>query len=357
MAALGGALRGSRAPLSAGPVQQTLLQRSDNYLRPPVVLATVPGVLVRQQPLAEATVDIAPGATPEATVEALSEPTPEPTPEPEPAFFTYEVQEGDTISGIAEKFGISTDYILWNNPEVTDDPDLLIPGEELVIPSVNGLIYRVQLGDTLSEIADFYQIDVQSIVAFVPNHLESPDNVIEGMVLLLPGAVPPPPPMPAAVVAVEGTAPMPEPTETPAQSSQPEPEPQPASQSSGFIWPWRGTITSYFGEPRGGGSYHRGIDIDAYGRYGAPVVAAASGQVVLATYSDWGLGYHVILQHDDGTQTVYAHMSEIYVTLGQYVNQGEPVGAIGCTGWCTGPHLHFEIRINGISVDPLDYLP
>ncbi|GAG50629.1 unnamed protein product, partial [marine sediment metagenome] len=191
---------------------------------------------------------------------------------------------------------------------------------------VNGLIYNVKLGDTLSDIASFYQIDVPSILAFVPNSIASADTVIEGMVLVLPGAVAPPPPIPAAVTAVEATNPEPEPEleaalPEPEPAPPPEPEPEapppepppepPPPASAGYIWPFSGSISSYFGEYRGGNSYHMGLDIDAFGRYGAPVVAAASGTVVLATYSDWGLGTYVVIRHADGSETVYAHLSAV----------------------------------------------
>ena len=129
-----------------------------------------------------------------------------------------------------------------------------------------------------------------------------------------------------------------------------------AAPSSALIWPFEGPITSYFGEPRGEGSFHQGIDIDGFGRYGEPVVAAASGTVVEASWHQYGLGLHVVIQHDDGSETVYAHLSETYVEIGQMVGQGEPVGAIGCTGYCTGDHLHFELHIGGVAVDPLPYL-
>ncbi len=100
-----------------------------------------------------------------------------------------------------------------------------------------------------------------------------------------------------------------------------------------------------------------GTDIDGFGRYGAPVVAAASGTVVLATYSDWGLGTYVTIRHADGSETVYAHLSTAYVAQGQSVGQGEQIGAIGCTGYCTGPHLHFELWIGGSPVNAPAYLP
>jgi LysM repeat protein len=148
--------------------------------RSPIVVATVPGIAPGLDGQSEA----APEPTPEAA--------PEPTPELQPAYFLYTVQPGDTVSGIAAVFAISPTYILWNNPDVIYDPNLVLVGEELLIPSVDGIIYHVKPGDTLSDIAALYQIDVESILAFAPNGLTSPANAIAGMVLVLPGAVPPP---------------------------------------------------------------------------------------------------------------------------------------------------------------------
>jgi len=330
-------------PLAASdPTPQATLTESPSagYLRPPVVLATSPGIFfVNPDP------PPAPAAepTPEAT------PAPEPTPEPQPAFVIYTVQPGDSLASIAAAYGVDMEYILWNNPDLSADPDLLLVGQKIQVPSVNGLIYNVKLGDTLSDIASFYQIDLQSILAFVPNGISAPDTVVEGMMLLLPGAVPPPPPIPAAVVVVESTNPDPAP-------DSPPPAPAPPS-STGYIWPFSGAISSPFGEYRGGNSYHTGADIDGFGRYGAPVVAAASGTVVLVASLDWGFGTYIIIRHADGSETLYAHLSAVYVSQGQAVGQGEQIGAIGCTGYCTGPHLHFEIWIGGAPVDPLGYLP
>jgi len=337
-----GALGQVNRPLaSADPTPQAVLSESPSagYLRPPVVLATSPGMYI---------VNPKPAPAPEPKAAANATPTPEPTPEPKPAFVVYTVQPGDTVASIAAAYGVDLEYILWNNPDLNEDPDLLLVGQKIQVPSVNGLIYNVKLGDTLSDIASFYQIDLQSILGFVPNGITSPDSVIEGMLLVLPGAVPPPPPIPAAVTAVEATNPSPE---------QPAPPASAPPASSGYIWPFSGSISSPFGEYRGGSSYHTGLDIDAFGRYGAPVVAAASGTVVLVANLDWGFGVHVIIRHADGSETVYAHLSSVYVVQGQAVGQGEQIGAIGCTGYCTGPHLHFEIRIAGAPVDPLAYLP
>lgn len=318
-------------------------QARAGYLKPPVLVATVPSLLARHQAEVEAT-----AATPSASVAAA---TPAATPEPRPAYVTYTIQPGDTITSIAASFGVDPSYVLWNNHEVSADPNLLIIGKQLLIPSVNGIVYSVVRGDTLSDIASYYRIDTQSIASFAANNLASPDQLSDGMVLLLPGAVPPPPPPAPSRASVAAEAP--EPLPVPAGVA---PAAPPAAASSGYIWPWHGAITTYFGEPRGN-SYHRGIDIDGFGGYGAPIAAAADGTVVLATWDDWGLGYHVILQHADGSRTVYGHLSDIWVAQGQAVSQGEAVGALGSTGYSTGPHLHFELWIGGAPVDPLSYLP
>jgi murein DD-endopeptidase MepM/ murein hydrolase activator NlpD len=238
--------------------------------------------------------------------------------------------------------------LLWNNPELTANPDLLIIGAKILVPGVNGIVYDVRLGDTINAIAATYDIDADDVVSFAPNELASADYIIEGSVLVLPGGVPPPPPVPV---------PDPEPVDVPAQGPVPAglgaTFGPPLVASVSYIWPVNGTLWGGFG-PRWG-SFHKGIDIGA--NAGTAVVAAASGQVVLSTYSDNGYGSYVIVRHGDGSQTLYAHLSERYVVLGQFVNQGEVIGAVGCSGWCNGNHVHFEIVIGGGVVDPLAYLP
>jgi murein DD-endopeptidase MepM/ murein hydrolase activator NlpD len=126
----------------------------------------------------------------------------------------------------------------------------------------------------------------------------------------------------------------------------------PASRSaSGFIWPVRGPVTSPFGTRWG--RMHTGIDIGV--PYGTPIHAAASGQVIYAGWMD-GYGNLVFIDHGRGISTGYAHQSSIAVSNGQTVSQGQVIGYVGCTGHCFGPHLHFEVRVNGTPVDPLGYL-
>lgn len=326
--------------LSSKPVAES----SAGYLRPPVLLSTVPSVLARHQ--AEAVAIAAPSETAAADLltPGLAQSTPSPTSAPAPAYFTYTIQPGDTIDSIAAAYGIDPNYIIWNNPLISSNPDMLLVGATVVVPSTNGLVYNVTLGDNLNAIASAHGIDVNDIINFAPNGITTPDTVVEGMVLVLPGAIGyTPEPTPAAP-----SAPL------PAAAPQPAYVPDPApvyTPSVGFIWPYYSSLSTYFS------GYHRGIDIDGFGNYGAAIVAAASGRVVLAAYDDYGYGYHVIIAHDDGSQTLYAHLSDIWVGQGQYVNQGEAVGALGSTGYSTGPHLHFEIHVGGYAVDPLAYLP
>ena len=127
--------------------------------------------------------------------------------------------------------------------------------------------------------------------------------------------------------------------------------PSSAPSSSGFIWPVNGPVVSPFGMRWG--RMHTGIDIGV--SYGTPIHAAAAGQVIYAGWMD-GYGNLVFIDHGRGISTGYAHQSSIAVSNGQSVAQGQVIGYVGCTGHCFGPHLHFEVRVNGSPVDPLGYL-
>lgn len=141
---------------------------------------------------------------------------------------------------------------------------------------------------------------------------------------------------------------------TPGGSPPVGPPPDTGSPSaSGFIWPINGAVTSPFG-PRWG-RMHEGIDIDGYS--GQPIVASKSGRVISAGDAGDGYGTKVVIDHGGGYTTLYAHMSRLGSSVGSSVSQGQVVGYVGCTGSCTGDHLHFEVRINGAPQNPLSYLP
>jgi murein DD-endopeptidase MepM/ murein hydrolase activator NlpD len=125
-----------------------------------------------------------------------------------------------------------------------------------------------------------------------------------------------------------------------------------APSGSGFAWPVSGPITSPFGMRWG--TLHPGVDIGV--PEGTPIHAAASGTVIWCGWMS-GYGNLVMIDHHNGLATLYGHQSSIGVGCNQDVSQGQTIGYVGCTGFCTGPHLHFEVRLNGSPVDPLGYLP
>ncbi|HEY1510296.1 MAG TPA: M23 family metallopeptidase, partial [Solirubrobacteraceae bacterium] len=121
--------------------------------------------------------------------------------------------------------------------------------------------------------------------------------------------------------------------------------------NAGLIWPVQGPVTSPFGWRWG--RMHEGIDIGV--GYGTPIHAAAGGTVIYCGWEE-GYGNFVVIDHGGNLATAYGHQSSIAVACGQQVNQGQVIGYVGCTGHCFGPHLHFEVRVNGNPVDPLGYL-
>jgi len=308
------------------------------YLNPPVV-PTEPLPVSSDGPevraLQKDARTVAPTPSPSPT------PVPTPTPEPrsypftadQPAWTTYRIESGDSLSSIATDFGVCPDHILWNNPGRKEEDRLLV-GDKLIMPGYPGIVYRMQKGETLSEVAARYSTTVDMVLAYPKNGLKSANDAREGTVVLLPDAIPP-----SALLQ-----------NADAQWAYTHPS------DYGYIWPFYGPITTYYGEVRPG-YVHNAIDIGGLGHFGAPVLAAAAGQVEKAEDLTGGLGRYVVISHPDGSQTVYGHMSDVYVKAGDYVSQGEPVGALGCTGHSTGTHLHFELWINGGPVDPLAYLP
>jgi len=242
---------------------------------------------------------------------------------PEIRLTTYTVKSGDTLSAIAAKFNTSTSSIAYIND--LSSPDFIKPGMELkVIENASGVLVTVSPGDTLWDISRGYGVPIAEI-AYV-NNLDVTAVLKVGTQLIVPGAS-------FRYVPV-------------------------VSRSSSFRWPIKGTLTSSYGwrtHPiTGERSFHEGLDIAA--SYGTAVGAAAGGKV---TFAGWNGGYGrlVIIDHGDGVETRYGHLSSIAVSTGQYVSSGETIGYVGQSGDATGPHLHFEMRKNGKTVDPRDYLP
>lgn len=247
---------------------------------------------------------------------------------PRDKVISYKVETGDTLSTIAEKFGVTTDTVKWANPELKGEK--VVIGQEISIPPVTGLVIKVTKGETIYSIAKKYKTEAQKILNWPFNDFADLDNftLLAGQFLVIPDGVMPEaqpvysPQMIASVGAVPG--------------------------SGQFIWPTQGTISQ---RPV---SYHMALDIA--NRSLPPIYASDAGKVVKVERARYGYGWHVIIDHQNGFQTLYGHMSDIYVSEGQGVSKGSVIGKVGSTGRSTGPHLHFEIRKNGVLLNPLSFL-
>lgn len=243
----------------------------------------------------------------------------------------YTVSEGDTVSSIAEKFGISSDTIRWQND--LDSRDRIKAGQKLEILPVTGISHKVKKGDTVYSIAKKYDIDAQPIVNF-PFNTFTNDETFElaiGQIIIVPDGV-----MPQA----QGPSP---------RTRQLTPDAGTVVASGNFVWPTSGRISQRFVW------YHKGLDIA--NKSTPNILAADSGVVVVAGWPDgYGYGNRVVVDHGNGYKTLYAHLSSIYVVPGQTVQRGDAIGRMGCSGRCTGPHLHFEVILNGVYLNPLSVL-
>ncbi len=238
----------------------------------------------------------------------------------------YSVRGGDTLETIAKRFDVSVDTIKWANDLRTD---VIKPGQTLKIPPVTGVVHKVVSGETVYTIAKKYKTDAQNIVNFPFNDFADLEtfSLIAGQTLYVPGGVIEAAPAPTRFFAsiqagVQG--------------------------SSNFIWPTSGSITQ---SPVW---YHMAVDIA--NSSGPAVIAADSGTVTYAGCINWGYGCHVIVDHGNGYQSLYAHLSSYDVSPGDSVGQGQRLGAMGSTGRSTGSHLHFEIRSGGTLLNPLNFL-
>jgi len=258
-----------------------------------------------------------------STTTAISE-------KPRDKVIEYQVQKGDTLSTIAEQFGVSADTIRWANDIKEKNPTLQI-GEKLDIPPLTGVVHKVRKGETVYSIAEKYKTEPQKIVNYPFNEFSDLETFAlqAGQVLVVPDGV-------------IGRA-------KPTPGSVPAPQPRRIAEGSGkFIWPAGGRITQYYVW------YHKGLDI---ANKSAPGIAAADGgTVAYVGCHKWGYGCHVRIDHGKGIETLYAHLQRYYVSVGQNVAKGELIGQMGSTGRSTGTHLHFEVRKNGTLVNPLNYL-
>ncbi|MFZ2555511.1 MAG: M23 family metallopeptidase [Minisyncoccia bacterium] len=227
----------------------------------------------------------------------------------------YVVKEGDTLSGIAELFDVSVNTVKWAN-DISPKGTIRV-GQTLTILPITGVKYTVKKGDTLASIAKAYHGDATEIANF--NDIGG--SLVVGNEILIPNgeiAAPPAPKKSKTSLATGSTG--------------------------------SASYAGYYMRPIMGGTRTQGVHgyngVDLAAPVGTPLLAAAGGDVIVAKAGGWNGGYgsYVVIRHDNGTQTLYAHASSVLVSAGQRVSQGETIGAVGMSGKSTGPHVHFEIR-------------
>jgi murein DD-endopeptidase MepM/ murein hydrolase activator NlpD len=243
---------------------------------------------------------------------------------------THTVIAGDTLYALARKYSLRAETLMWaNNMEL--NPDLLRLGQKLVVPPVDGVYHTVAAKETLQSIAKKYKAKVADIINLESNGLDPRNPTLRvGQKLIVPGGSKPQ--VVRRVTVYTG------------------PVPANAPRGTGrFVWPTAGYIT------QGYRSLHRALDIA--GRLGSDVKASDSGYVVAAGWSNNGYGNYVVIDHGNGYQSLYGHLSRIFVNAGESVGRGAVIGLMGSTGRSTGPHLHFEIRQRGVQKNPYGFLP
>lgn len=270
---------------------------------------------------------------------------------------TYTVLEGDSVFGIAEKFGLNPETILWGNYyTLLDNAHSLKPGQVLNILPVNGTYHEWQDGEGLNGVASYYGVTPEDIINYPANELDlatigdfSNPNIEPGTWLIVPNG---------RREFVSWSAPLGVTRENPASArvlgaGACGPISGGAVGFGTFVWPSNKHYISGFDYSPS--TNHWGIDIA--GNEGEGVYATDAGVIVYAGWNDYGYGNMIMIDHGSGFQSLYAHLSAFNVGCGQSVGQGDVIGAIGNTGRSSGAHLHFEIRAISSFVSPWDVLP
>jgi LysM repeat protein len=264
----------------------------------------------------------------------------------------YNVQNGDTIFGIAAKFNLDPKTLLWGNYDtLKDDVELLRPGQVLNILPVDGTYYRWLGTESLTGVAKYFDVDVETIINYPGNHLDadtigdlSHPNIKIGTWLIVPGGhrefttwnaplgISRTNPAVARVIGPGACGPI-------------------SGGAVGFgtfVWP---TVEHWLS----GTDYRpdlKHFGVDFAGALDNAIYAVDAGVVVYAGWNDWGYGNLVIIDHGNGWQSLYAHQDRVLVQCGESVGQGQTIGLIGATGHATGPHLHFELSYKSAYVNP-----
>lgn len=243
----------------------------------------------------------------------------------------YVVQAGDSIPAIAQRFQISAETIYTENKLTSRS--IIRPGEVLTILPVSGVSYKIKKGDTLAKIAATYKAEAQKIADF--NALGEGGLPVGETIIIPDGRVP-------VVSAPRPVASQPSQTATSRPSSI-------RGAGEGMLWPTTGRrISQYFGWR------HTGIDVAL--PLGTPIYASDDGVVETSGWNRGGYGYQIVINHGNGIKTRYAHNSKLYVGVGERVRKGDTIALMGSTGRSTGSHLHFEVIVNGVRVNPFLYV-
>jgi LysM repeat protein len=248
----------------------------------------------------------------------------------------YTIQKNDTVYGIAYKFNITPETLVWSNPVLEENPHWLQVGQAINILPFDGIYHQVGGNDTIEGIAATYKVNPDAIIYSPLNEIDQDDPIIEvGQWIVVPGGSKPfIPPKVRSVVSY-------------GYSGTP---PANAPVGSGIMtWPVTGRISQgYYG-------YHPALDIES--PIGAAVASVDSGFVIAAGWDDTGYGYHVVIDHGNGLQSMYAHLQSYSIEVGDVVRAGQTIGAVGMSGRSSGPHLHVEIRQGTIQLNPAMFLP
>lgn len=271
---------------------------------------------------------------------------------------TYTVQAGDTVSGIADRYGLQPKTIFAANFDLLqDDPHLLKPGQLIKVLPVDGVIWQWLGGIPFGQWAAYFKVKPEDILNYPPNHLDSAaiadvanPNIKSGTYLIVPGGF--------YQYHTPGGLPLGITRSNPASAQVGGSGACPAISggavgTGAFVYPTDRHYLSGFDYSTK--TNHLGIDLAA--NLGDNIYAADGGVIVYAGANSYGYGNMIMIDHGTGFQTLYAHLSQIFVGCGQNVTQGQTIGAAGATGHASGAHLHFEVRTLSTVIDPWDVLP
>jgi murein DD-endopeptidase MepM/ murein hydrolase activator NlpD len=262
---------------------------------------------------------------------------------------TYTVQSGDSLGTIARDFDIDVGTILWANN--LSERQYIRPGDELKILPVSGVLVAVKSGDTLGAIANKYGGELEEVM--LANDLK--DEIVPvGKELIIPDGEPPKIVQERTIAVSRDRLREPGVTQysAPAESAVNVNKPADVIEqkiTTKLLWPTSGhVITQYYGWR------HTGLDID--GDYTSPLYASEDGKVLISGWNSGGYGLQVLIEHPNGMKTRYAHASKLFVKAGEYVKRGQVIAMMGSTGRSTGSHIHYEVHVNGVKVNPLLYI-